>query len=401
MIYLLIFLFSLMENCYSQNHVLRFAPSTLCTDPPDCSLECVMFYEYDNPTYGIDYGIGVSTPSAFLHIRKPSFSNQPLYITEVYGTGYQSSIKHFLTIGSQNYGIYQDHSGSGTSLLNYFQDPVKIGKITIGDDGGNSVIAMDPYVSTLSFIMQPSSGPTTFPLVINTNGITVKSNLITDHFKLLENPGENKVLVSDTVGNGNWTDLSNWHDDDWLVTQVKNGDDGKAGEINYLYSNSKYKNIGIGTEYPKHELHIFDGNLLLSRAEAGQSGKQTATLYFGDFVTSEYPDGEWGIDYQNEGLDFWKVKTPNSVEGIDNFCLFLNNNGKVGIGTGKPGEKLEIAHRDSTGGILINQLDTTKKKSEIKFAVESTEEWAIGSNLEPTRERSFFIWNNISDTTGI
>ena len=78
----------------------------------------------------------------------------------------------------------------------------------------------------------------------------------------------------------------------------------------------------------------------------------------------------------------------------DRFELYANPRcHKVGILTNSPSEALEVCHRDPTGGIVINQLDSSLQKSEIKFSVCGEEEWAIGSNFSTLRPESFFIWN--------
>lgn len=73
----------------------------------------------------------------------------------------------------------------------------------------------------------------------------------------------------------------------------------------------------------------------------------------------------------------------------------------VGIGTASPpSEKLEIAHDDLTGGIALNRLSSgTNSKSEIKFNKNGTELYAIGNDLNGTGEQTFFIWDNVSNTS--
>lgn len=72
--------------------------------------------------------------------------------------------------------------------------------------------------------------------------------------------------------------------------------------------------------------------------------------------------------------------------------------GKLGIGTSNPSQRLEVQHNDLTGGISIDQFDSnhTLKPSEIKFKHNGVEQWALGSHLSqvPSGPNSFFIWNN-------
>ncbi|HKR04757.1 MAG TPA: hypothetical protein VJY62_08965, partial [Bacteroidia bacterium] len=60
--------------------------------------------------------------------------------------------------------------------------------------------------------------------------------------------------------------------------------------------------------------------------------------------------------------------------------------GDVGIGTSSPSQKLEIAHNDSSGGIVLNRLNSTVSKSQISFQKNGNEKWAMGINSEG--------WNN-------
>jgi hypothetical protein len=62
----------------------------------------------------------------------------------------------------------------------------------------------------------------------------------------------------------------------------------------------------------------------------------------------------------------------------------IKTNGKVGIGTTTPSQKLEIAHNDGAGiagGMLLNNLSSTNKNSEIKFNQGSTNLWSIGNDV--------------------
>jgi len=154
-------------------------------------------------------GIGITNPSAKLHLYSVSgFLSQPMFKAEIrnsYGVEL-AAIQHLVTIGNQNFGIYQTHQ-QGTVLLNYFQDPIKTGNFTL-KTGSNStaVIKLDPVVNSFDFVFdpgQPPSDPVT-PLSVNISGIRVRTDLVTDNFQMINGAGLNYVMASDDRGNGTW-----------------------------------------------------------------------------------------------------------------------------------------------------------------------------------------------------
>lgn len=183
-----------------------------------------------------------------------------------------------------------------------------------------------------------------YPLILDPmSGVTTQGLLKADSIMISKGAGENKVLVSDQYGNGIWTDASSMHDDDWLISSVgKKGVEPPNPTVKHsLYFNDKkYLNVGIGTDQPLQKLHIVDGNILISRAPVEAPGSLNGSILFGDFPSNTFPNGEWGIEYYHEGLNFWKVG--NDTWTGQNNCLFIKNDGNVGVATEMPLDKLQV-----------------------------------------------------------
>jgi hypothetical protein len=104
-------------------------------------------------------------------------------------------------------------------------------------------------------------------------------------------------------------------------------------------------------------LHVVDGNILISRSPSKAPGSLNGSILFGEIVRDAWPLGEWGIEYYSgkdeysaNGLNFWKVASENNSGA--NFCLYLTNDGNVGIGTDVThGYKLAVK-----GKILAEEL---------------------------------------------
>ncbi|MBR3559273.1 MAG: hypothetical protein IKN78_10410 [Bacteroidales bacterium] len=117
-------------------------------------------------------------------------------------------------------------------------------------------------------------------------------------------------------------------------------------------------NVGIGTNIPQQMLHIVGGNILISRTSSNRApGSANGSLLFGDTTTTLNPFGEWGIEYVNAaneipGLNFWKPFTTSHVSM--NYCLFLKDDGNVGIGTNNPQAKLAVNGEILTKSVRVN-----------------------------------------------
>lgn len=275
-------------------------------------------------------GNGFTTPYtnySKLHVKSTTnFTTHPLVNTEVWNLGYQrASIQNLVQIGMSYYGIYQ--ISTNTNLINYFQDPVKMGNVTIGNyNTSASKIYTGPYIDSLKFIMDPlnPTGDPVFPLTIYPSGIRVRTNLVTDNFQLLTNPGVNKILASDASGNGNWVNPSNFLDDYW---QELNGN---------IYTN--YPRVGIGTNRPSRSLEICHsdetGGIVLNQISA-ETNINTTEVRFERSGEEKFALG-YCVSYDRPAFFIWNHIRQRTAIYID------GSNGMTGIDTEWPSAKLEV-----------------------------------------------------------
>ncbi len=73
--------------------------------------------------------------------------------------------------------------------------------------------------------------------------------------------------------------------------------------------------------------------------------------------------------------------------------------GKVGIGTSSPSQKLEVAHNDDVGGIALNRIATTPRRSEIQFNQNGTQKWELGNDISNDGHQNFFIYDKENEVT--
>ena len=73
-------------------------------------------------------------------------------------------------------------------------------------------------------------------------------------------------------------------------------------------------------------------------------------------ITNNHLYGRWGIEYLSQdganGLNFWQPTTSNT--DVNNYVLFLNDNGNVGIGTYNPQAKLAVNGEILAKSVRVN-----------------------------------------------
>jgi len=122
----------------------------------------------------------------------------------------------------------------------------------------------------------------------------------------------------------------------------------------------QYTDPGI----PVQKLQLQGGNILLYRTKTPNNApdinptSRNGAILFSDNINEPFGfiHGKWGIEYDDQystgGLNFFKPVS-NLTSSRVNFNFFLSNNGNIGIGTGTPLAKFQVAD----GDIFIQDID--------------------------------------------
>ncbi|MFZ4414226.1 MAG: T9SS type A sorting domain-containing protein [Bacteroidales bacterium] len=131
----------------------------------------------------------------------------------------------------------------------------------------------------------------------------------------------------------------------------------------------QYTDPGI----PVQKIQLQGGNILLCRTNFAPGSpdlnptSRNGAILFSDMVTTsnDWIHGKWGIEYDDQysagGLNFFKPVSSLTASRI-NFSLFMSNSGNIGIGTGEPLAKLQVADgdifiQDINKGIIMKSPD--------------------------------------------
>jgi len=158
---------------------------------------------------------------------------------------------------------------------------------------------------------------------------------------------------------------------------------------------STYKNLSTGQlaniSEPFQKLQLQGGNILLCRTNPSSitpdinPTSRNGAILFSDYVISanNWIHGKWGIEYDDQfstgGLNFFNPASSLTSNRL-NFNLFIRNDGNVGIGTGNPEARLQIAEgdifiQDINHGIIMKSPDgncwrgTLNNQGQLEFSM--------------------------------
>lgn len=144
--------------------------------------------------------------------------------------------------------------------------------------------------------------------------------------------------------------------------------------------------VGIGTNNPKHLLHI-NGNTMIS-------GSNKALL----FATSESSTyGNFGIRYTGSGLNFYMPKEGSPT----NYLLFIKNNGNIGIGKSNPTSKLDVSGSIQSTVLQSESLNISGDVNFRGLAGSSTKILTIDDNGDLLSADYSTIQDNMGNHTAI
>jgi len=190
-------------------------------------------------SFRIGNSLGVYDPTATFHIINELSENSTLKLECKIENSIIGSIRHLFIDGGNQYGIYQ----TGLDFQNYFEGDVTCNSFLnfTGHGSGISISNQDQGFS-FHYSITPPGPPVSIPLIIKYNGVKVQDLMECNDFLLHHNAGDGKVLMSDNIGNGIWSDASRLNDNDWLVDYII----GNKTNLMNLYLNPDYLNVGIG-----------------------------------------------------------------------------------------------------------------------------------------------------------
>jgi len=154
-------------------------------------------------------------------------------------------------------------------------------------------------------------------------------------------------------------------------------------------STTKTGKIGIGdVTSPDAKLHI----------KADDSEDATFLIEPDNWSTVDWAEMQLGASDNkirgtyNSGMEF----------SVDGHYYFQDGNMGIGLDTDSvPDHKLEVAHSNNNGGMVLNNVmpGDTNYHSQIYFNKNGVEKWAIGNDIYRKGKQDFFIWDHENGRT--
>ncbi len=219
----------------------------------------------------------------------------------------------------------------------------------VGNAGNNSLIVLD-------------DGKVGMGTTVPVSKLTVESsaNALADvdepenHHLLLRNPANDTTegvgmgflvsaatsdvgaaIVCKRIGDNAQSELQFWNKQNTTVD----------GVITQSMTISEEGNVGIGTNDPSRLLELYND----SATVANNSQLRIHNAGAGDAYIYLYAGSDWSLGIDNSDTDKFKICTSNDVSD-GNSAITIDRNGKVGIGTDTPSQKLFVNGRTILGG---------------------------------------------------
>jgi hypothetical protein len=178
----------------------------------------------------------------------------------------------------------------------------------------------------------------------------------------------------------------------------------ESGNLDFLFN--CWQRFGLYTQLPRDGIEIKGQGIMLTSVnddadylEISHDGANSRITNFGS--------GNLLINYSDDLAHPTSLTAINTGSASGDIYLGNNNkkvimNGIVGIGTNTPTEKLEIDHYNpspASSGMVLDNISSDNKNSEIKFNSNGNLLWALGNNLfhsTSSSEHNFFIFNELS-----
>lgn len=304
-----------------------------------------------------NFGIGTSAPSTRLEINGPFVSGKgTLYVKGVSDHGYiyvdtsLASTKeagfNIAKGGVTKWGMYVP---ANSNDLRFFDSTDRFtlqagGNVGIGTTNPGSLLHLYKNDTVIS------------SRIILEN--TASTNYTAADIRMRNAMSRGAGIYTYNATNGNWFWGNMYGATDKFGINYKSGseDDATASYAYNLFTVQSNGNVGIGTTAPKGRLQVNDRTLI------GQLNTVAATYSF--FSNNAYYSSGWKYvtsDYTSliqlkEDLVFYTAAPGTADAAIPfNERFRIINNGNVGIGTGTPAYKLDVAGqiRSSSGGFVF------------------------------------------------
>ncbi len=279
-----------------------------------------------------------------------------------------------------NYAGFATNTGNNNTSLGYLSGATNVvgsGNVYLGYRAG--------YFETGSNKLYISNSNTNSPLIhgdFSTKTLTINENLATKYFKMTNGATNGYVLKSDALGNGTWTSAT--ETDPKVSSTNANYIPRWTGSTlidGTLHDNNNQVGVGTFDIAPESKLAIGS----VSNTEGGEiqlnRGATQTTAYF--------------IDNYADKLRIKSGTNSGSVSQL----IVIESDGKMGIGTTSPDEKLEVSGKTKTTNFQMTNGATNGYV--LKSDASGNASWAAPSSTTNWTTSGNNQYNALSGNVGI